>query len=106
VALVTPFVPTYNVGTPRSSVIQEEKPYLKKSIPNRVICHLKKLGEPRIWRRERDSNRESASPYPFEMSIDFSNVGTTDIQYLACTLWLRDASSKVVFSEVSRVLGR
>lgn len=57
-------------------------------------------------RRERDSNHESASPYPFEMSIDFSKVGTTDIQYLACTLWLRDASSKVVFSEVSRVLGR
>lgn len=41
-----------------------------------------------IWRRERDSNHKSASPYPFEMSIDFGKVGTTDIRYLACTLWL------------------
>ena len=44
------------------------------------------------WRRERDSNHESASPYPFEISIEFSQVGTRGIRGLRKS-GCRDVSS-------------
>jgi hypothetical protein len=35
------------------------------------------------WRREQDSNDESASPYPFENSPKFSKLGTRDSRRIA-----------------------
>src|SRR2546421_720305 len=44
------------------------------------------------WRRERDSNYESGSPYPFEKSSKFSTLGTREGPRRAgidsCMLWL------------------